>query len=82
VEKGFAKSFYSRLRDEVLALEVFEGLVAARKLTAAWRDDYNDHRPHSSLGYVIPNENAARCAASVRATPSFQQHSGTILTPA
>jgi putative transposase len=80
-ENGFAESFHSRLRDEFLALEVFESLVAARKLTQAWKDDYNHHRPHSSLGYVTPVEFAARCAASVRATPSLQQHSGTTLIP-
>ena len=80
-ENGYAESFHSRLRDEFLALEVFESLAAARKLTAAWRDDYNHHRPHSSLGYVTPAEFAARCAASVRATPSLQQHSGTTLIP-
>jgi putative transposase len=80
-ENGFAESFHSRLRDEFLALEVFESLVAARKLTQAWKDDYNHHRPHGSLGYVTPVEFAARCAASVRATPSLQQHSGTTLVP-
>jgi transposase InsO family protein len=80
-ENGYAESFHSRLRDEFLALEVFESLVAARKLTQAWRDDYNHHRPHGSLGYVTPVEFAARCAASVRAAPSLQQHSGTTLIP-
>ncbi len=54
MENGFAESFHSRLRDEFLATEVFESLAAARKLTAAWRDDYNHYRPHSSLGYVAP----------------------------
>jgi putative transposase len=80
-ENGYAESFHSRLRDELLATEVFESLAAARKLTQAWRDDYNHYRPHSSLGYVTPAEYAARCAASVRATPSLQQHSGTTLVP-
>ena len=80
-ENGFAESFHSRLRDEFLATEVFESLVAARKLTAAWKDDYNYYRPHGSLGYVTPAEFAARSAASVRATPSLQQQSGTTLLP-
>jgi putative transposase len=80
-ENGFAESFHSRLRDEFLALEVFESLAAARKLTQAWREDYNHHRPHSSLGYVTPVEFAARCAASVRATPSLTQHSRITLEP-
>jgi putative transposase len=80
-ENGYAESFHSRLRDEFLAVEVFESLAAARRLTALWRDDYNQVRPHSSLGYVTPAEFAARCATSSRATPSFQQHSGASLTP-
>jgi transposase InsO family protein len=88
-ENGYAESFHSRLRDEFLALEVFESLAAARKLTAAWREDYNDHRPHGSLGYVAPSEFAARCTASapksLSATPKapspLQQCSGVPLTP-
>ena len=63
-ENGFAESFHSRFRDEFLDTEVFESLAAARKLTAAWKDDYNHHRPHSSLGYLTPAEFAARCPAS------------------
>ena len=88
-ENGYAESFHSRLRDEFLALEVFESLAAARKLTAAWRNDYNHHRPHSSLGYVAPVEFAARCTASApkllsatpQATSPLQQHSGITLIP-
>jgi transposase InsO family protein len=63
-ENGYAESFHSKLRDEFLALEEFENLAAARRLTAAWREDYNHHRPHSSLGYLTPVEFAARCTAS------------------
>jgi transposase InsO family protein len=80
-ENGFAESFHSRLRDEFLALEVFQSLVAARKLTQTWKEDYNHHQPHSSLGYIAPAEFAARCVASVRPTVSLQQHSGATLMP-
>jgi transposase InsO family protein len=73
-ENGFAESFHSRLRDEFLAREVFESLAAARRLTAAWREDYNHHRPHSSLGYQTPAAFAVVCAASAPATPALQQH--------
>ena len=54
-ENGYAESFHSRLRDEFLAMEVFDNLPAARTLTAAWREDYNHVRPHSSLGYQTPS---------------------------
>ena len=59
-ENGYAESFFSRFRDEFLALEEFEDLTAARMLTSSWRKDYNHHRPHSSLGYLTPVEFAAR----------------------
>ena len=75
-ENGYAESFHSRLCDEFLGLEEFENLPAARKLTGAWKEDYNHHRPHSSLGYVTPVEFAARCAAPLRPTASAPQHSG------
>ncbi len=83
-ENGYAESFNSRFRDEFLAVEEFESLAAARKLTASWREDYNHHRPHSSLGYLTPVEFAARCPASApklfSATPQttspLQQGSG------
>jgi len=70
------------LRDEFLALGVFESLSAAKWLNGQWREDYNRHRPHSSLAYVTPNEFAARRAASAPATrqPALQQHSGDSLT--
>ncbi len=65
-ENGYAESFHSRLRDEFLTVEVFENLAAARTLTAAWREDYNHHRPHSSLGYRTPSEFAARVLLPLR----------------
>jgi putative transposase len=76
-ENGYAESFHSRLRDELLAREEFANLADARALGTAWRLEYNHRRPHSSLGYRTPAEFAAGCAAaSVRPTASLrQQHS-------
>jgi transposase InsO family protein len=69
-QNGYAESFHSRMRDEFLASEEFESLVAARKLTTAWKEDYNQTRPHSSLGYQTPAGFAAACAASAPAAAS------------
>ncbi len=74
-QNGYAESFQSRFRDEFLAMEEFESLSAARSLTQSWREDYNHHRPHSSLGYVTPAQYAARCAASSPETPGVQSMS-------
>ena len=76
-QNGYAESFHSRLRSELLDAEVFESVAAAQSLAAVWRSDYNHHRPHSSLDYLTPAEFAAGCAASVSATPPLQQHSRT-----
>lgn len=69
-ENGYAESFHSRFRDEFLAMEIFDGLHAARVLTTAWRHDYNTQRPHSSLDYLTPVEFAAACAVSTSAKAS------------
>jgi putative transposase len=54
VENGFIESFNGRLRDECLNVEWFSSLEDARRRLAAWRDDYNHHRPHSALDDRAP----------------------------
>ncbi|MFO8015112.1 MAG: IS30 family transposase [Phycisphaerae bacterium] len=56
---GYAESFHSRLRDELLNAEVFEGLRDAKALAAGWKNEYNHRRPHSSLEYRTPAAFAA-----------------------
>ena len=60
-ENGYAESFHSRLRDELLNAEVFADVPEAKALAASWRHDYNHRRPHSSLGYTPPAAFAAAC---------------------
>jgi len=81
-ENGYAESFHGRLRDEFLSTEEFETLMAARAMSKMWRTDYNEVRPHSSLGYQTPTEFASRCGVGLRATPSGQPHTACSLTPA
>ena len=50
-ENGYAESFGSRLRDELLAREEFANLTEARVYGARYRMEYNHWRPHSALGY-------------------------------
>jgi putative transposase len=80
-QNGYAESFHSRLRDELLNVEEFENVRHARAHAVAWREDYNEYRPHSSLGGLPPEEFARRCAASGRAAPSLQQHSESVSVP-
>lgn len=53
-ENGYCESFNSKLRDELLAREIFYDLREAQILIEAWRRHYNTARPHSSLGYRPP----------------------------
>jgi transposase InsO family protein len=46
--------FGSRVRDELLGVELFETLTEAQVLVADWREDYNHNRPHSALGMTAP----------------------------
>ena len=72
-ENGYAESFHSRLRDELLEAELFTSLAEARHLATRWRLDYNHHRPHSSLKYKTPAALAASSAAAPLATLGEQQ---------
>ena len=53
------ESFNGRLRDECLNVHQFVSLDDARRKIEAWRLDYNQHRPHGSLGHLTPREFAA-----------------------
>jgi putative transposase len=63
-QNGFMESFNGKLRDECLNEHVFSSLVEARRIIEAWRVDYNTERPHSSLGYLTPEEFAASWRAA------------------
>ena len=54
MQNGFIESFNGKLRDECLNEQWFETLHQARTTIAAWRRDYNEERPHSSLGRIPP----------------------------
>ena len=56
VENAYIESFNGRFRDECLNENWFLTLVHARDIIESWRIDYNTVRPHSSLGYLTPEE--------------------------
>jgi len=55
-QNGFIESFNGRLRDECLNEHWFLSLADARRTIEDWRIDYNQNRPHSSLGNLTPEE--------------------------
>lgn len=60
MQNGFVESFNGRMRDECLNEHLFENLRHARNLIASWRNDFNHHRPHTSLAGRTPAEYANR----------------------
>ena len=60
MQNGYIESFNGRFRDECLNANWFLTLADARAKIEAWRREYNRERPHRSLGYLSPEEFAAR----------------------
>jgi putative transposase len=55
-QNAYIESFNGRFRDECLNVNWFINLYDARRKIAAWRIEYNQLRPHSSLAYRTPEE--------------------------
>ena len=73
VQNSYIESFNGRFRDECLNANWFENLADARRKLEAWRLDYNQARPHSSLAYRTPAEFAR--AAVAGAAPRTRRRS-------
>jgi transposase InsO family protein len=69
-ENGYVESFNGKLRNELLDREIFTTLLEAKVLIENWRQQYNQVRPHSSLGYRPPAPKAI--------LPSYQTLSTTL----
>jgi putative transposase len=55
-QNAHVESFHGRLRDECLRVSWFKNLFDARIKLRCWKTEYNEQRPHSSLGYRTPAE--------------------------
>lgn len=55
-DNAFIESFNGKFRDECLNQHWFKSLAEAQEIIEAWRREYNEERPHSSLGYLTPTE--------------------------
>ena len=54
IENAYIESFNGRPRQECLEENWFMSLEDAKIKIEAWRKDYNEHRPHSSLKDETP----------------------------
>jgi putative transposase len=61
-QNAYVESFGSRVRDELLGVELFSCLAEAKVMVADWQEDYNLRRPHSALSMMAPAKFAAAWA--------------------
>jgi len=73
-ENGYIESFNGKLRFELLDVEIFDTLLEARTLIEDWRRQYNQIRPHSSLGYRPPAPEAILPYPPGSSVPLIQAH--------
>ena len=59
MQNGSIESFNGRFREECLDPSWFTSLAEARRVIEAWRIDYNERRPHTSLRMRTPAAFAA-----------------------
>ncbi|RYY82480.1 MAG: transposase, partial [Chitinophagaceae bacterium] len=59
-QNAYIESFNSKFRDECLNENWFESLAQAREAIAIWRQDYNEVRPHGTIGRIPPAAFAAK----------------------
>jgi len=78
IQNAFIESFNGKMRDECLNEHWFRTLSEARQRIEAWRRDYNEVRPHSSLANRTPQEFTARAATlrSPTATSELPRREG------
>lgn len=70
MQNGYIESFNGKFRDECLNEQWFQSLPQARDCIAEWRKDYNEVRPHSSLGRIPPSRFAQQQRIQIFATDS------------
>ena len=56
MENACIESVNGRVRDECVNVHQFSSLTEAQHIIEVWQLDYNQRRPHSSLGHLTPNE--------------------------
>ena len=62
-QNAFIERFNRTVRHEVLDAYVFESLDQVREISAQWMQEYNEERPHDTLGRVPPSLFSARQTA-------------------
>jgi len=71
-QNGMVESFNGKFRDECLSMEWFRSRVEAKVVIEDWRRQYNEVRPHSSLGKMTPSAFAAMNGSNLNRTATLK----------
>jgi putative transposase len=74
LDNAAAEAFNSTLEWELLRNNHFQTREQARHAVAAWIDDYNSQRRHSTNGMLSPIDYEHACTQRRRQTPANQHH--------
>jgi hypothetical protein len=66
MDNAMIESFNGTFRDECLNVNWFLSMEDAREKIEKWRRDYNEFRPHSSLGDLTPGQFVDKYKSSLR----------------
>ena len=72
-QNAYIESFNGKFRDECLNENWFESLAQAREVIAIWRQDYNEVRPHGTIGRIPPAAFAAKHRTQTQQPPTQDQ---------
>jgi putative transposase len=73
-DNAHIESFNGSLRDECLNINWFLSIEDAKSKLEAWRMDYNEFRPHSSLGNLTPRDYVLEMKPDIHLLPSNSQN--------
>jgi putative transposase len=71
VENAYIESFNGKFRDECLSMEWFRNRIDAKIVIEHFRRQYNEVRPHSSLGQLTPVEFKQRLISTTNPEPAI-----------
>jgi putative transposase len=64
-QNAYIERFNRTFREDVLDAYIFDSIQEVRQIAEQWLEDYNDERPHQSLGGLTPHEFSAAILQSV-----------------
>lgn len=80
-QNGFTESLNGKIRDEFLNMHWFTSLREVQIMLEEWRQDYNNVRPHSAIGWLTPAAFAKKFAGACPGTNKIDERLSSVYNP-